>query len=216
MGTARGGYFLKDGTRVPGVTTVINPWHPEGIEGLLHWANAEGLEGRNHRETRDKAADAGTMCHEAIEKWIKQEPIVFDGPEEIVKRARRSFDAFQDWADQSKFAVTHTETPLISEKHAFGGTPDGALFQGRRVIADWKTSSSIHAPYLVQVGGGYALLWDENFPTDPAKGFVIVRFDREYGDFHQHFYPELDDGREAFLLLRRLYPIGKRLAKRKG
>jgi len=37
----------------------------------MYWANQEGLAGRNHRDTSQKAADAGTIGHYLIECDIK-------------------------------------------------------------------------------------------------------------------------------------------------
>jgi hypothetical protein len=212
--TPRAGYYAADGTRLPGVTTVLYPWHPDGIEQLLGWANRLGREGKCHTEARDRAADSGTLCHAAIESWIKGQEPDWQGDEAIVAKAKKAFEGFLRWADGNRFRITHTETPLISERHRFGGTPDAAMYQNLRVLCDWKTSGSIRASYLVQVGGGYRILWEENFPDDPLQGFMVLRFDREFGDFHAHYYPELDGAREAFLLLRRLYELSGPLKRR--
>lgn len=214
MPTARGGYFLANGERVPSVTTILHAWQPDGLEGLLGWANKLGREGKSHTEERDNAANAGTLCHAAIEQWIKNEPFIWNGDDKIVEKAQRSFSAFLRWAKNNRFRITHTEMPMVSERHRFGGTPDAAMYQNQRVLLDWKTSNSIRAQYLVQVGGGYRLLWDEHNPEDPSQGFMILRFDREFGDFHAHFYPELDDATKAFLLLRELYALSGNLRRR--
>jgi hypothetical protein len=66
------GYRLKDNTKVPGASTVAKLISDPG--GLLHWAWTEGLEGRDYRETRDKAAGAGTLVHEAAEAWKHGRP----------------------------------------------------------------------------------------------------------------------------------------------
>jgi len=88
------------------------------------------------------------------------------------------------------------------------------MMNNRRVLADYKTSNSIRAQYLAQVGG-YGILWDEHFPDDPLTGgYLILRFDREYGDFSHKWFPELETGRKAFLLCRQLYEYEKELTKR--
>ncbi|HJU20604.1 MAG TPA: hypothetical protein VJ770_29495 [Stellaceae bacterium] len=220
MPTPKGGYFLANGERVPSVTTILDAWHPDGVEGLLSWANQLGRQSKSHIIERTKAADAGTLCHAAIEKWIRREPVTWPGPiawrgdPNVVERARTSFSAFLRWADDSRLTITHTETPMVSERHRFGGTPNAAMFQGRRVLLDWKTSSAIHLDHLVQVGGGYRILWDENHPDDPVQGFTILRFDRDTGDYHTHSYGNIDEAARAFLLLRRLYEIAQNLRTR--
>ena len=68
MAEPRPGYYLADGSHVPSVTTIIGRFKESG--GLIHWAWALGKEGKDYREVRDKAADAGTMAHDAVEAWV--------------------------------------------------------------------------------------------------------------------------------------------------
>lgn len=212
MPTPRQGYHLKDGTRVPSVTTVLSRFKESG--GLIHWAWALGKEGKDYREVRDQAADAGTLAHAAVEAWIHKQPFDFTGDPEVCQKARKAFEAFLEWAAQSRLTVTHTEVGLVSEKHKFGGTLDGILVRGKRSIGDWKSSNKIYPEYLIQVRA-YGELWAENFPDDPITGgFDLVRFDKTFGDFHHHHWNELDNAWKAFLHLRELYDIDKELKAR--
>lgn len=61
----RSGYHLKDGTRVPGTTTIIGRFKESG--GLIWWAWDLGMKGLDYRDVRDKAADAGTLVHAMVE-----------------------------------------------------------------------------------------------------------------------------------------------------
>ena len=213
MATRKGGYFLADGkTRVPSVTTVIGRFKEAG--GLIHWAWNLGKEGKDYREVRDSAADAGTMAHEAVEAWIHGNTPVFEGVPEVTEKAQMAFRAFRDWADQTQLVVTNTEVGMVSEKHKFGGTADGFTIRGKRSVLDWKSSNAIYPEYLIQVAA-YGALWDETHPDDKVcAGYHLVRFDKTYGDFKHHFWNELDSGWEAFMLLRRLYDIDKELKAR--
>lgn len=211
MATQKGGYFLKDKTRVPSVTTVINRYKESG--GLIHWAWEQGRDGKDYREMRDAAANAGTMAHDAVEAWIKKEIFMF-ADDDIGKRAKKAFGAFLDWADQTQLQVTETERPLVSEKHKFGGTLDAMMVRGKLSLGDWKTSNAIYADYLIQVAA-YGILWEENFPTKRIEGgFHLLRFDKEYGDFHHHWWSELETAKRSFLLMRELYENEKELKKR--
>ena len=67
MPTAKAGYYLVDGTRVPSVTTVLGRFKESGP--LIHWAWGLGIQGKDYREERDKAADAGTLAHAAVAAW---------------------------------------------------------------------------------------------------------------------------------------------------
>ena len=213
MGTQKKGYFLKDGvTKVPSVTTILGRFKESG--GLIHWAWKLGTEGRDYREVRDSAANAGTMAHEAVEAWIHGQEYAWTGEPTVVERARKSFGAFLEWADQTKLKVTHTEIPLVSEQHRFGGTFDAIMVNGKRAMGDFKTSNALYPEYLCQIAA-YGKLWEEHHPDEPIDGgFILLRFDKEYGDFTHRWWGELDSAWEAFLHLRALYELEKELKQR--
>lgn len=212
MPTLKGGYYCKDGGRVPSVTTVIGRFKEAG--GLMHWAWKLGKEGKDYREVRDEAADAGTLAHAAVEAWVKGANFAFEGAPEVVEKAQKAFGAFLEWADQTQLKVTHTEVALISEAHRFGGTLDAMLIRGKRALGDWKSSNAVYGEYLVQIAA-YGKLWVENHPDEMiAGGYHLLRFDKTYGDFKHHWWPELDRAWDAFLHLRALYDIDKELKQR--
>jgi hypothetical protein len=212
MPTLKGGYHTADGTKVPSVTTIISKFKESG--GLIHWAWKLGTEGKDYREVRDKAADAGTLAHELVEKWINKEPMSIEGPEDVVAKAKNAFGIFLEWAEQTKLTVTDTEVALVSETYRFGGTLDAMLVNGKRSLGDWKTSNSVYADYLYQLAG-YAILWEENFPDRPIEGgFHLMRFAKEFPDFAHHYWGELDRAKEGFILMRKLYDIKLELERR--
>ncbi len=234
MGTKPGGYHTKDGTRVPSVTTILGRYKESGA--LIHWAAGQAAEyvlrnlpenptredlvklchaAKNHyRDVRDEAASAGTMAHDAVECWIRKEPVTFEGSEEVCRKAQVSFDAFLEWADQTQLTVTHTEVALVSEAHKFGGTLDAMMVRGKRSLGDWKTSNAVYGEYLCQIAA-YAILWEENYPDQPIEGgYHLLRFDKTYGDFKHHWWPELETAKRSFLLMRELYEYDKELKKR--
>lgn len=213
MATQKGGYFLADGTRVPSVTTVLSRFKEAGP--LMHWAWVEGKEGRDYRESRDKAADAGTLCHEAVEAWVRGLPYEWkhESPE-VLQRAQKAFGAFLEWADQTELRVEQAEMPLVSERYRFGGTFDAILVKGKRAMGDWKTSNGVYGEYLAQLAA-YGHLWRENFPDQPLDGgFHLIRFDKMYGDFSHRYWPELDAGWRYFKSLRDAYEETKELKRR--
>lgn len=212
MPTPKHGYYLADGSRVPSVTTIISRFKEAG--GLVHWAWQLGKEGKDYREERDRAADAGTMAHSAVEAWIHKQGFEFTGDEDVCRKAKKCFEAFLEWANQSNLKVTHTEVGLVSERHRFGGTLDAILIGNSRAMGDWKSSNRIYGEYLIQLAA-YGKLWEENHPDEPITGgFHLLRFDKEFGDFHHHYWGELDNAWKAFLHLRELYEIDKELKKR--
>jgi hypothetical protein len=212
MPTQSKGYFLRDGTRVPSVTTILGRFKDSG--GLIHWAWNIGREGKDYREERDKAADAGTLAHAAVAAWAHQQPFTWTGDPEIVQKAKIAFAAFEQWAQQTRLRVTHAELPLVSETFYYGGTFDALLVGNKRAMGDWKSSNAIYPEYLIQVAA-YGHLWAENVPDEPLDGgYHLLRFDKSHGDFHQHWWGELESAWRAFLLLRELYEIDKELKAR--
>lgn len=215
MPTPAKGYRNAAGDRVPSVTTITGRFKESG--GLIHWAWKLGTEDKDYREERDKAADVGTFIHAMAEAHIQQLPpptVPTQFTEEQKAQASNGWAAFLAWYTSAVRDILWTEKQLVSEEHGFGGTPDayGLGADGRPVLFDWK-SGSIYSDALVQVGGGYAILCEENgFPVD--GGFHIVRFGKDTGDFVHRYFPELDIARQQFLHLRAAYDLDKILKKR--
>lgn len=218
-------YKTRDGKRVPSVTTITKLYGDTG--GLLYWANQQGLEGKTLKEAYEGTATPGSMVHERVDYWAQGKEWSADtwrdkfSSEEAFDDAKvacdNGFAAFENWAAFSKFEIVAGEVPLVSEKHKFGGRLDAVMTSNGLALADWKTGSGgkIYADFLLQLGGGYAILWDENFPDKPiTAGYHVIRFNRETADFAHFHYAELDDARKGFLLLRELYDVYTRLKKR--
>lgn len=214
MAAKRVPYMLKDGTEVPGVTTILSRFKESG--GLMYWAWSEGKAGRDYRATREAAATAGTLAHSMVEASIRKVP--FEVPEgtdrATLTRAESAFENYREWARQTNLTPVETETRLISEKHRFGGTLDAMLISGRLALGDWKTSDAVYQDYLLQLAA-YGLLWRENFPERPIDGgFHLLRFAKDSADFVHYHFGELEEAEEMFLLLRRAYDLDKRIKAR--
>jgi hypothetical protein len=222
------GYFTEDGKRVPSVTTITGRFKDSG--GLIHWAWQQGIDGINYRESRDKAADAGSFCHRWIEDWIHGresnfEP-VWETDDDTIVQARTGFSAFQEWADSVELEVLETEFPLVSETYKFGGTPDAlALVAGKPKLLDWKSSNAVYVEYVAQVAAYRQLIreratdlhWADilgNYPHAPDSA-LLLRIGKEHADFHLHSYPSsvLDLGWEYFQHALSMFSLDKELKK---
>lgn len=213
MGRPSHGYYI-DGKRIPGCTTIAKQCQDPG--GLIHWSWQCGIEGKDYRELRDNAANAGTMAHDAVEAHIRGWDWDWDGPKETVQRAQKAFGAFLEWAEHSNLKPTETEVSLVSKEHRFGGTLDAMLIGGKLSLGDWKSSNRIYPEYLIQLAG-YAILWEENRPDEPIEGgFHLIRFDKEYGDFAHYWWSEIDTAKRMFLMQREIYEGKKELKRRTG
>ena len=220
MPTPRDGYFLADGTKVPGTTTILGRFKESGA--LLRWAWKRGKDFPNEElyATRDEAGNVGTAAHAMVEARIdgedpdaRQELLALDDAGRI--KARNAFGMYEAWARMSNLVIVEQEMLLVSEKYRFGGTPDAiGTVNGVLCLVDWKTSNGVYADYLLQVAA-YRLLWEENHADRPLiGGFHLCRFSKEYGDFAHHFYSELDSAREMFIHLRAAYAFDAELKKR--
>lgn len=222
MPTPKAGYFLKDGTRVPGTTTVIGRFKESG--GLLQWAFQQGKANKSHLyEEANKAADIGTCAHGMVEMRIKGQSdseiatyaCATLADDAMRRKAYSAFDAYETWAKNFSIQIIEQEAQLVSEQHRYGGTLDAIGIIGNQlVLLDWKTSNAVYSDYLVQLAA-YANLWTENKPDQPITGgFHLLRFSKEHGDFAHHHFPNLDNAWKQFLLFREAYEIDKELKKR--
>lgn len=225
-GRPEGGYFLADGTKVPGATTITGRGKDSG--GLLYVAKRNWHEaGRQDRPwdpdaywSDGDALTAGTIVHQWIEDDIHgNEPTVFDAGSLTFDQARVGFMAYRQWRNGVSLEILETEAPLVSEQFEFGGTLDAiALVNGERVLFDWKTSNATYVDYIAQVAA-YRQLVNENYDRSgdggPVEAGHLLRVGKTYGDFHHHFWPPsaLDDGWEWFLHAKGLYTLDRKLKK---
>ena len=204
-------YKLKDGTRVPGVTTVISGNLGWNKQPLMYWVWQQGMDGKNFRETTEKAADAGTLGHYLIECHIKHIPPDFRGKSmELIEKAKTSLLNFIQWAEVVDFQVVETEVHLISEQYKYGATPDCiARIKGKLALFDWKTGSGTYADHLIQIEA-YRHVWDECNPDTPIEdGFYILRIDKDNAAFDWKYRHSIPEAWEAFTHLLALHKLKK-------
>jgi hypothetical protein len=175
-------YPLKDGTDVPGASTIAKIG--EDTSGLIHWAWKLGMEGQDYRKVRDKAADIGTVAHFMIECFLhNHEPDLAEFSSADIEKANIAFGNFRKWWDEEGFTVIEPEVQLVSEDYLFGGTIDAPSRDrdGKIVLLDWKTSKAIVGAHKVQLAG-YEQLWNENRPDMKIQRRGIVRIGKESPD----------------------------------
>lgn len=216
-------YRLKDGSRVPGCTTIIGRFKESG--GLIHWAWKLGTEGKDYRRERDKAATAGTLAHTMIENYIRYgETLDLEGLKVAHEDVRIShkdyelacggFEAFKAWIDYNDLEFVEQEVKLVSEELKFGGTPDAlARSNGQLLLLDWKTSNAIYPDYIVQLAA-YVHLWEAN-RDERIRGVHLLRFGKLYGDFHHHSWPlpVFDVAFELFKHYRAAYELAREVKR---
>lgn len=206
-------YYLADGTRVPGCTTVTGVLNKPA---LVRWANNLGLDGIDVSNYTDRLADAGTLVHHMILCDIQgQVPDLDAFAPQVVRLAENSFISYLAWRRAHTVEPIICEQPMVSETHRYGGTPDlYAKVDGVNALVDFKSGSGIYAEHFHQVAGGYLLLLEErglpverivllNIPRDEDEAFVEIPLTIES--------PAVPKHREMFLLCRRVYQLQQEL-----
>lgn len=216
-GRPRAGYTNEAGEKVPGCTTIIGRFKESGA--LIYWAWQMGKEGKDIREEQSKAADAGSCTHEMIDCDLHARPFRHADWEAVtIAKAQHAFLGYLEWIEQTNLRVQASEISLVSEQYQFGGTFDAVVRAKQLVLLDYKTSNGIYTDMIVQVAGGYSLLWAEHFPDQILHGIDLLRVskpkapDDPVSFTHHHWSAEIFPiAQEQFLLMRRAFDVDKRL-----
>lgn len=206
-------YRLKDGTRIPGTTTVIGGNLGWNKQPLMFWAWQQGKDGLEFRETTQKAADAGTLAHAMAEADIKGSKFkIPEGTEpETLTKAESAYSAYLTWKSMSRLELVESEVPYVSELYRYGGTIDAVgKVNGKMALVDFKTSNGLYSDHLIQVAA-YKYLYEGNHDHPLDGGIHILRFSKEGGHFHHHFYPReaMEAPFRAFVNLREIHGLKK-------
>jgi PD-(D/E)XK nuclease superfamily len=159
-------YITQEGEEVPGGSTICKIG--DSPEPLIMWAWKLGMEGKDYRKERDRAADIGTLAHFMCEAFLNGFVCdLSDYQQEERDRALVCYSKFLDWWEEQELRVVATETQLVHPTLRFGGTIDLVARdkQGRLCLLDLKTSKRISDSYIRQIAG-YTLLWDDNQPSE--------------------------------------------------
>ena len=192
-------YFLKDGTRVSGATTIINNNLGWNKNVLVAWARKTAIQGEDPNKVRDKAAEIGTIAHKMIEWHLKNKDpdnkwLAEYAPADVDK-AENAFLAYLDWESQHDVKVVKSEEKLVSEKYKYGGTLDFvAKVDGKLSLIDFKTSNGLYVEHKIQVAA-YEYLYYENH-GDHLK-VHLLQLTKE-GEFNYHPLNKLDTYFEVF------------------
>jgi hypothetical protein len=183
--------YTVNGAPVPSVTTVIDKTLGWNKDALVRWAYKQGKAGRDLYAARDEAGNIGTLAHYLAECHIKglhpDHAYIESFPEDTKEAGYVAYRNFGKWFKSISFDPLLIEGHLVSEEHGFGGTPDCiAYINGELSIFDLKTSMGIYSDYLIQICGGYSLLWEESHADQLIERYDIVRFGK-FARTHTHF-----------------------------
>lgn len=203
-------YKLKDGKRVPGVTTLIGVLNKPA---LVKWANNLGLQGIDSTSYVDNLAQTGTLAHEMILAYLKKEEVdtsEYTGSQ--VEMAQNSFASYLGWARHYTVEPILVETPMVSEQHRYGGTPDLlANVDGVSTLLDFKTGKALYPEHNIQVAAYRQMIIEQDFAVDEVK---ILRIGREESEgFEVKPVLALDANWELFLHCKAIYELQRDMKK---
>jgi len=124
--------YRLDGVVIPSVTTLMKP---------LSAAMYDGID----EETLNKAAEKGTIVHNAIEDYVKY------GFDVIPEEQAGYFEAYKSFAKDYKIEPIENEKRIYHKALRYAGTADCiAKIDGKITLIDFKTTSVL-MPMLTRV-----------------------------------------------------------------
>lgn len=177
--------MLKDGTPVPGATTICNLLNKEF---LIKWANKLGKQGIDVTEYVDIAARKGTLIHSIIESHNTKKEIDLSeySDDEIDLASKIFYTHYIEWEKLHEIQPLESEFKLVSETYKFGGIIDFyAILDGVYTVIDFKTSKSISKEHLLQVSSYVQLLKENGYKVDQllildVKKDLNLKIDEKY------------------------------------
>ena len=196
-------YKLKDGSIVPGTTTIANMLDKPQ---LIDWAWKLGKEGKDWRENRDSAGDIGTLVHKLCIDFISGEEVATTMYGHIVVRCFKKF--LKWWGKETKGTELQlmTETPIVSEVYRFGGTPD-ILVVNKNKLIDIKTAGGIYESYWIQLAAYGLLLRETGYKVNKYQILWLPKDDR----FDDPIRKDLRKEQKIFKHLLGIYQLRKEL-----
>ena len=149
------------------------------IKNLLEGARAA------HRQTKDKAADIGTLIHEFIGNYIKALIEKKTPPKRPVnKEMKNAVDGFFKWVKENKVAVIKSEQKVYHSKYKYAGTLDlECMVNGKRTIVDIKTGNALYPEAFLQAAA-YLKAREQEIGKKYPGGVIIVRLSKEDPERH--------------------------------
>lgn len=214
MPRPKDGYKNAAGQVIPGTHDPISRFMDQ--TALKFWAYKQGKAGLSLFDR--SAIDIGSAVHHMAELDLRGRPDqeieklaheMLTTPDQLQK-AFISFAAFREWRERFHVRAIAQETPLISEKYQFGGTPDLiALVGNQRAIVDFKTSPKPYPDHLLGLAA-HGQLWNENHPDMPLTGgYHLICLPKD-GSPPQHYaWYDLSQQFELYKLYLQAYHLDK-------
>ena len=152
-------YYSRNNKYYPSVTSILQ-YMPKG-KFFETWLKDVG---HNADIIARKAADEGTQVHDAIERYLTGEKIVWvdeNGYSKYSLDVWKMILKFHEFWTIHKPTLIESEIHLFSDIYTYAGTCDLVVeIDGKRWLLDIKTSNSLHTSYDLQLAA-YAQAWNE-------------------------------------------------------
>jgi len=165
-------YKTEDGQYYPSVTSILN-FYPKN-KFFESWLKDVS---HNSDIIVRKASEEGTQVHNAIEKFLDGEEIIWMDEH---KHAKYSLDVwkmilkFSDFWNTYKPELLASEIHLLNHEHKYAGTCDLVVKIDEKVyLLDIKTSNSLHTSYNLQLSA-YAKAWNDTYPQEKIDGVGVL------------------------------------------
>ncbi len=189
-------YFttLEDGTKleVASVTTILSLL---GDEFLLSWSNWLGTKGIDYKEFLQRMANVGTVIHDSIETFGREDaihpfnhPLIHQDPK-ISSMVTNAYQAYMSWYGRHSQEPILREESMVSNKYYYGGTIDyfGKVDKVVTLI-DYKTSNFLSFKYLLQLIG-YCIMLKEDGTYDKIEQIGILRLSKKNIEYEYILIP---------------------------
>lgn len=199
-------YELPDGTKVPGVTTVLGVLNKPA---LVIWANRLGLQGIDSSKYRDEMADIGTLAHQMIVDNFKgEETDTSEYSKSQIELAENCLLSFWAWEKGHKIEVIMAEAQLVSAQYGYGGTIDCfCKLDGQPTLLDFKTGKAIYTEFFYQLAAYEQLLAEAGHLIEVTR---ILRIGRDADEgFEERSVGKLDKQFELFKHCLAIYNLMK-------
>lgn len=188
-----GDRYKIDGVRATGVTSALQAISkPQLIDWSAKMAYEDCRDGADpkerleskkyaHKTFSQTAKDKGTDYHKDFEEWNLENP--------AVRQVKEFFD-------KNGITVIRKEFPVFYPQYFFAGTSDVLIeWNGKRYIADYKTSSGLYGrEYFAQLSA-YLHGYGKTYPEQQQPvGYMVIRVDKNGGKFDETVNPTTRNG----------------------
>lgn len=157
-----------------------------------------------HNRIKEEAGSAGTDVHTEIEKLVKYAIQFGEGRLIGTNSDNPQVQKFVAWAIENKVRFLESEKMVYSRESWYAGTLDIILeVDGKKYIADIKTSSAIYPEAYLQMAAYQSALEEMGEHTDIA-GSVVINLPKK-GGFAVGYNYDYEGNRMAFLAALVLY-----------